>query len=74
MHIYGHAYLNDKNTPMSNMVITIEKNSAVIGSGSTNRSGLYDIVITNRDEYLNVCLNSGSGATLKNVRFCEVVK
>lgn len=70
--VFGHAYEEDKNRPVRGLLVTAEKDGAVLGSGTTNESGLYEMVLPDRSDYLNLCVSSGT-SKLKGVRFCETV-
>lgn len=70
--VFGHAYEEDKNRPVRGLLVTAEKDGAVLGSGTTNESGLYEMVLPDRSDHLNLCVSSGT-SKLKGVRFCETV-
>lgn len=57
-YLFGHAYLEDKNGPVRGLSVTAEKDGKVIGSGTTNESGLYEMTLPDRSDYLNVCVSS----------------
>lgn len=74
IRFYGHVFLEDKNTPLENMLIEIKKNEDIITSGRTNKDGTYDLVSDNRTDYVNLCVSSTEFSTIKNIDYCVVVK
>ena len=71
--IYGHVYNKDKNNPINKMRVYIKKNWQELASGKTDASGRYDIIHENRDDLLNLCIESTEFSSIKNVSLCETV-
>ena len=73
LRIFWYAYEENKNKPISNINIYVEKNKKILWNEKTTKEGLYDMVIENRDDYLNLCIESWINSSIKWVKFCNVV-
>lgn len=73
VRIYWHIYNEDKNNPIKDISVYVEKNDKVLWSWKTNKEWLYDLVIDNRSDYLNLCIESNSFTKLKNINYCVTI-
>ena len=70
---YWHVYNEDKNNPIKNMSVYIQKNWSVLWNWKTSKEWLYDIITDNRSDYLNLCIESNSFSSLKGIKYCVTV-
>lgn len=73
VRVYGHIFENTKNNPLKHFFVTIEKDWETIADWKTNKEGAFDLVIKNRDDYLNLCIESTSLSEIQWVRICETI-
>lgn len=71
--IYGHVYDTDKNHPVRNMRVYTKKDGKELESGKTDPSGQFQLVGANREDFINLCVESTEFSSLKNVSLCETV-
>jgi len=73
IRIYWHVYDEDKNNPIKNISVFIKKDWKILGNWKTNKEWLYDIVIDNRTDYLNLCIESNSFTEISTIKYCVTV-
>ena len=73
IRVYGHVYNENKNTPIKNMSVYIKKDGKILWNWKSSKEWLYDIIIDNRTDYLNVCIESNSFTEIKNSNYCVTV-
>lgn len=73
VRFYGHVYLEDRNNPLNNIKVYVIKNGVIIWESKSNKEGVFDFVIDNREDYLNLCIQSTEFSQNKNIDFCETI-
>ncbi len=71
--VYWHVFEENKNKPIKNVSVYIKKNWKILWNWKSNKEWLYDIIIEDRSDYLNLCVESNSFTEIKNINYCVTI-